>query len=108
MFTQKISYLLYFIWIKKSVIHPLTGTVIGGSTWIDAAAANKGPSLMPVLVNSEQVLHRTTSPFLQICKPALPLVTAESTTVQGALKESLQQGVMPTLGQPDQLTPFDL
>lgn len=49
---------------------------------------------MPVLGNTKEVLHRTTSALLHICKPVLPLATSVLTALQGILKDCLQQSIL--------------
>lgn len=62
---------------------------------------------MPVLGISEQVLHRLTSPLLQVSNPFLFLTTMTSTTLQGDLKDSFQQGVAwGHMARSHQLLPF--
>lgn len=50
---------------------------------------------MPVLVDSEQVLHKTTSPVHDICNPTLPLAAMVPITLQSTMKNTLWKSVMP-------------
>lgn len=47
---------------------------------------SKDPPLFPILGNSEQDQHRMTSP---VFNTSFPLATVASTSLQGALKDSL-------------------
>lgn len=63
------------------VSRPSTPPVVGGITRIHVAA-DRVP-LLSIVDDSQQVLHRKTSPVFDLLKPLLPLTTAAMTTLQG-------------------------
>lgn len=85
----------------QSASRPLTGTCHSGITLRDFAVDRTLHS-PPIFSDNEQVMHRTTNPVFDVCKPVLPLTT--TTTLQGTLKESLRQCVLQDhVARPDQL-----